>query len=110
MNIEAIREYCIGKPGVEETMPFGPDVVVYKVKGKIFLLMPLEAEQFRISIKCDPAKAIELREQYASVIPGYHLNKKHWNTVAMDGSVSFKLVKEWIDHSYELVSGAAKKR
>ncbi len=110
MDIETIREYCLSKPGVEEMLPFGPDVLVYKVKGKIFLLLALESSPLRISVKCDPDKALELREEYDAVVPGYHLNKKHWNTITIDGSFSSKLLKEWISHSYELVAGAAKKR
>jgi predicted DNA-binding protein (MmcQ/YjbR family) len=103
MDIEALRAYCLSKPAVEETLPFGPDVLVYKVGGKIFLLTPLDAEQHSFSVKCDPELVVELRERYACVQPGYHLNKKHWNTIMVDGSVSTSLLKEWIDHSYNLV-------
>lgn len=110
MNIETLRNYCLSKPGVEETLPFGPDTLVYKVKGKIFLLTGLDEESLRFNVKCDPDKAVELREEYPCVQPGYHMNKKHWNTVLVDGSVSTALVKEWIDHSYDLVSGNAKKK
>src|SRR6187549_2609290 len=104
MNIESLREYCLSKPGVEETLPFGPDTLVYKVVGKIFLLTGLDEEQLSFNVKCDPDKAIELREEFPCVQPGYHMNKKHWNTVLVDGSVADKRLKEWIDHSYELVS------
>ncbi len=103
MNIDIIREYCLSKKAVEETLPFGPDVIVFKVMNKAFLLLPLDTEDLRFNVKCDPDLAIELREQYSCVVPGYHMNKKHWNTIMVDGSVSFKLIKEWIDHSYELV-------
>ena len=103
MNIESLREYCLSKPGVEETLPFGPTTLVYKVNGKIFLLTGLDEEQLSFNVKCDPELAIELREQYPCVQPGYHMNKKHWNTVIVDGTVSNKQLKEWIDHSYDLI-------
>jgi predicted DNA-binding protein (MmcQ/YjbR family) len=103
MNIEFLREYCLSKKGVEETLPFGPDVLVFKVGGKAFLLCPLNSEDFRFNVKCDPDKAIELREEYDFVLPGYHMNKKHWNTVLVNGPVSTKLLKQWIDDSYHLV-------
>lgn len=109
MHIEAIREYCLSKPGAEEALPFGPDVLVFKINSKAFLLMPLDAEDLRFNVKCNPDLALELREQYSCVLPGYHMNKKHWNTIIADGSVTFKQIKEWIDHSYELVKGKKKK-
>lgn len=109
MNIETLREYCLSKPDAEETLPFGPDTLVYKVKGKIFLLTGLDSEEFRFNIKCDPDKAIELREEFPCVLPGWHMNKKHWNTIVVDGSVSSKQIKEWIDWSYDLVAGKNKK-
>jgi predicted DNA-binding protein (MmcQ/YjbR family) len=105
MNIETLREYCLSKPGAEETLPFGPDTLVYKVNGKMFLLTGLDQEQLSFNVKCDPAKALELREEYSCVLPGYHMNKKHWNTVLVDGSVPVRQLKEWIDWSYELVKG-----
>ena len=104
MNIETLRDYCLSKPGAEETMPFGPDTLVYKVNNKIFLLVGLDSADLRFNVKCDPDKAIELRDEYACVLPGFHMNKKHWNTVVVDGSVSNALLKEWIDHSYTLVA------
>jgi len=104
MNIEALREYCLSKPGAEETLPFGPDTLVYKVGGRIFLLTGLDSDDFRFNVKCDPDKAIELREEFPCVIPGYHMNKKHWNTIIVDGSVSTNQLKVWIDHSYQLVA------
>src|SRR5690349_21589054 len=104
MDIEYLRTYCLAKPNVEETLPFGPDVLVFKVAGKIFLLSALDEEVFRFSVKCDPELAIELRERHTCVIPGYHLNKKHWNTVIVDGTAPTALLKEWIDHSYDLVA------
>ncbi len=110
MNIETLRDYCLSKPGAEETLPFGPDTLVYKVNGKVFLLVGLDAEDLRFNVKCDPDKAIELRDEYACVLPGFHMNKKHWNTIVVDGSVSNALLKEWIDHSYSLVSPKSKKK
>jgi len=104
MNIESLREYCLSKSNVDEGLPFGPDVLVYKVGGKIFLLLSLNDEPLQFNVKCDPEVAIELREEYSCVLPGYHMNKKHWNTIVVDGSVSSKLLKEWIDHSYDLVT------
>lgn len=104
MNIESLQSYCLSKPGVEETLPFGPDTLVYKVMGKVFLLTSLDdPDGLRFNVKCDPTLAEELREEYACVLPGYHMNKKHWNTIVVDGSVSSKKLKEWIDHSYDLV-------
>lgn len=104
MNVEILRDYCLSKPDVEESFPFGPDVMVFKVGGKIFLLCSLDPEDFSFNVKCDPELAIELRERYDCVQPGYHMNKKHWNTVIPDGSVSTQQLKEWIDHSYDLVN------
>jgi predicted DNA-binding protein (MmcQ/YjbR family) len=103
MDIETLRDYCLSKAGVEETLPFGPDTLVYKVAGKAFVLTSLNADPFRFNVKCDPDLALELREQYSCVQPGYHMNKKHWNTIIADGSVSNKIIKEWIDHSYQIV-------
>ena len=108
MNIESLREYCLSKPGVEETLPFGPDTLVFKVNNKVFLLTGLDEAELRFNVKCDPDKALELREGFSCVVPGYHMNKKHWNTVVVDGSVSTQQLKEWIDHSYELVVGKKK--
>ena len=110
MNAEEIREYCLSKKGVEESFPFGNETLVFKVGNKIFLLTSLDSENFRFNVKCDPEKAIELREEFACVLPGYHMNKKHWNTVVVDGSVSTKQLKQWIDHSYDLVKVKAKSR
>ena len=109
MHIEAIRLYCLSKEGAEETLPFGPDVLVFKVNNKAFLLLPLDTEDLRFNVKCNPELALELREQYASVLPGFHMNKKHWNTIIVDGTILSKLIKEWIDHSYELVAVKKKK-
>lgn len=103
MNIDTLRAYCLAKPAVEETLPFGPDTLVFKVAGKMFLLTGLDSDPLSFNVKCDPDLAVELRERYDAVQPGYHMNKKHWNTVTVDGSVSGKLLREWIDHSYDLV-------
>jgi predicted DNA-binding protein (MmcQ/YjbR family) len=102
MNIETLREYCINKPQATEGFPFGEDTLVFKVKGKVFALANLDGD-LSINLKCDPDYAIELREKYPSVTPGYHMNKKHWNTVILDGSVPDKEVFAWIDQSYDLV-------
>lgn len=102
MNIEELREYCLRKTGVEETFPFGELTLVYKIGGKIFLITSLD-ETNTFNAKCDPERAVELRERYSEIIPGYHMNKKHWNTVSMDGSLSAKQLHEIIDHSYDLV-------
>jgi predicted DNA-binding protein (MmcQ/YjbR family) len=109
MNIETLREYCLNKQDAEETMPFGPDVLVFKVNNKAFLLLPLDTEQLRFNVKCNPELALELREEYTAVLPGYHMNKKHWNTIIVDGTIPSKLIKQWIDHSYELVATGKKK-
>lgn len=103
MDIEAFREYCLAKPGVEETLPFGPDTLVFKVMGKMFALTGLDDDEFTVNLKCDPARAQELREHYAEVRPGYHMNKKHWNTVHFEGDLDKDFLRELIDHSYDLV-------
>jgi predicted DNA-binding protein (MmcQ/YjbR family) len=102
MNIEEFRAYCLSKKGAHEDFPFGEDTLVIKVLGKMFTLANLDGS-LSINLKCDPEKAIEIREQYPSVRPGYHMDKKHWNTIYIDGSIPVKLIKEWIDHSYDLV-------
>ena len=103
MNIESLREYCLSKKAVEEGFPFGEDTLVFKVAGKIFLLTGLTNNPLQFNAKCDPDKAIELREQYVAIQPGYHMNKKHWNTITADGTLSNALLKEMIDDSYNLV-------
>ena len=104
MNIEDVRAYCLKKPEVTEGFPFGDDTLVFKLKGKIFVLANLDGD-LSLNLKCDPAMALELRERYSSVIPGYHMNKKHWNTVMINGSVPDKEIFSWIDHSYNLIAG-----
>jgi len=107
MDLEKLRSYCIDKKGVTEEFPFGEDVLVYKVVGKMFALTGFDFQS--INLKVDPEKGVELREQYQSVQPGYHMNKKHWITVLMDGSISDKNLRQWVDNSYELVvSGLTK--
>jgi len=105
MNIESLREYCIQKPGVEEGFPFGEDTLVFKVGGKIFLLTGLEAHD-SFNVKCDPERAVALREEFEEDKPGYHMNKKHWNTVSMTGRLTDVQMREMIDHSYDLVFGS----
>lgn len=102
MNIEELREYCLMKKGVTESFPFDKTTLVFKVMNKIFALTDLE-DNLGVNLKCDPEKAIDLRERHPEVIPGYHMNKKHWNTINIGGSLSDTLIKEWIDHSYDLV-------
>ncbi len=110
MNLEELREYCISKKGVEETLPFGPETLVFKVMGKAFLLTGFENNPVQFNVKCNPEKAVELREHYSCVLPGYHMNKKHWNTVIADGTATDKLLEEWIADSYNLVvEGLSKK-
>ena len=109
MNIEEFRNYCLCKAGVTEEFPFDEHILVYKVMGKMFTSANVDLFE-SINLKCDPEKAVELREQYTGVKAGYHMSKKHWNTVMMDGSVPDGLVKEWIDDSYQLVvAGLSKK-
>ncbi len=110
MNIEELRDYCLQKSHVTEELPFGPDTLVFKVAGKVFLLTGLDRPDFAFNVKCDPEKAIQLRAQYPCVQPGYHMNKTHWNTIQIDGSVSDKIVKTWIDHSYELIFDSLPKK
>jgi len=102
MNAEDIRNYCVKKPEVTESLPFNDTALVFKVNGKMFVLLDLEGE-LRISLKCDPAKAIDIRERYSSVIPGYHMNKRLWNTIYIDGTIDEHLIFQWIDDSYRLV-------
>ena len=105
MNADLIRDYSLSKEGAEESFPFGEGTLVFKCKGKIFLLLSLDADPLRFNVKCQPEKALQLREEYPdTVLPGYHMNKKHWNTVLVDGSIPLKQLKEFIDDSYALVS------
>jgi predicted DNA-binding protein (MmcQ/YjbR family) len=104
MDVISLREYCIKKKNATESFPFGEDTLVFKVNEKIFALVNLDGD-LTINLKCDPGYAIELRERHSSVIPGYHMNKKHWNTVLVDGTIPDKEIFSWIDDSYNLVSG-----
>lgn len=110
MDIELLRDYCLKKKSVTEELPFGPDVIVYKVKGKVFMLLPLDTDLLQFNVKCDPDLAVELREEYDCVKPGYHMNKKHWNTIEVDGTLNSKQLKQMIDHSYELVVQSLSKK
>jgi predicted DNA-binding protein (MmcQ/YjbR family) len=102
MNIEEFRDFCLAKAGVTEEMPFGEETLVFKVGGKIFALTDINNFN-SINLKCDPERAVELRDQYEYIKPGYHMNKKHWNTVILDSPISNILLQELIDHSYDLV-------
>ncbi|MBX2896154.1 MAG: MmcQ/YjbR family DNA-binding protein [Cyclobacteriaceae bacterium] len=102
MNVEQFRSYCLAKRGVTEAFPFGEQTMVFKVMGKMFALADVTIFE-SINLKCDPEEAMLLREQYPAVLPGYHMNKKHWNTVLMNEGLPDKLVKKWIDDSYKLV-------
>jgi predicted DNA-binding protein (MmcQ/YjbR family) len=103
MNAEEIRDYCLAKKEVTEGMPFGPNVLVFRVCNKMFLLLAFDSNPLQFNAKCDPQKAIELREKYNSIIPGYHMSKIHWNTIIVDGELSVSLIKEQIDNSYKLI-------
>lgn len=109
MNVEAVRDYCLLKTNVEESSPFGPETLVFKVNGKIFVLLPID-DATSLNAKCDPERAIELRESHAAIIPGFHMSKKHWNTIRFNEDVSDKLIFELIDHSYSLVAKKNKKQ
>lgn len=110
MTIGEITDYCLAKDNVEESFPFGEDTLVFKVKGKMFLLMGLSGDPLQFNVKCDPAKALQLREKYPCVLPGYHMNKIHWNTIVVDGALDRRTLREMIDHSYELVSAGKPKK
>ncbi len=109
MNIEELREYCLSKKGATECFPFDEVTLVFKIGEKMFALTNLDGD-LSINLKCDPEKAIELREKYPTVKPGYHMNKKLWNTVEMDDTVKDSLIKEWIDDSYQLVFDSLTKK
>ena len=103
MNPAALREHCLSFPGAEETVPFGPETSVFKVGGKMFALSQLGADSLRVSLKCEPELAEALREAHAAVLPGYHLSKRHWNTVIIDGSIPGNAIRDMIEDSYDLV-------
>jgi predicted DNA-binding protein (MmcQ/YjbR family) len=103
VNAEALRDYCLSLKGAAETFPFGPKVSVFKVSGKMFALSILDQVPLRISLKCEPELAEQLRATHPAVLPGYHLNKRHWNTVIIDGSLTEQMINEMIEDSYDLV-------
>jgi predicted DNA-binding protein (MmcQ/YjbR family) len=103
VNAEALRDYCLSLNGASETFPFGPKASVFKVSGKMFALSILDQVPLRVSLKCEPELAEQLRATHAAVLPGYHLNKRHWNTVIIDGSLADQTIKDMIEDSYDLV-------
>lgn len=109
-DLEKFRAYCLQKKGVSEEFPFGPETLVYKVMGKIFAITGLDNEGFQFNIKCDPEIINDVRAKYPAVQPGYHMNKQHWNTVHVDGSIATKELLKMIDDSYELVIQALPKK
>ena len=111
MNIDTYRNYCLAKKGVTEDLPFGPDNLVFRVMGKMFSIASLDEIPLRANLKCDPERALELREHYEeNILPGYHMNKQHWNTLVMDASLDPKLIFDLIDHSYDLIVGSLTKK
>ena len=110
MEADEIRDYCLAKQDVTEGFPFGPSALVFKTGGKMFLLMMLDEVPLCVNLKCDPEKALDLREAYACVLPGYHMNKKHWNTVIVEPGLPPEVLREWIDDSYDLVRPSRKGR
>ena len=110
MNIEELRDYCLSLKGTSDEFPFDEVTLVLKVQGKMFALIPLDNPETQISLKCDPERAISLREQYDAIVPAWHFNKKHWNTVLIDPSISQKFLCELINHSYELVIAGLPKK
>ena len=103
MNVESLRQYCLSMKAATEDLPFGPDTLVFRVMGKIYALMSLDAELCQVNLKCDPDYALELREQYADIVPGYHMNKKHWNTVYCENALDAALIRQLVQHSYDLI-------
>lgn len=110
MNIEDLRTYCLSKKGSSEDLPFDDVTLVFRVMGKIFAITPLDSEIPTVNLKCDPERAISLRTEYENaILPGFHMNKKHWNTVSLDEGLGQTLIKELVDHSYDLVAQSLKK-
>ncbi len=109
MNIEQLRDYCMSKKGVTEGFPFGPDTLVFKVMGKVFLITGMDTP-LQMNVKSDPEEAIALREEHPEVQPGYHMNKKHWNTVTVGGNLPDSLVIKMIDDSYALIIAGMNKK
>jgi predicted DNA-binding protein (MmcQ/YjbR family) len=110
MDAVALRACCLEQGGAFEDFPFTPEHSVFKVAGKLFAISALEREPLEVSVKCEPELAVELRNSYPAIRPGYHLNKRHWNTVTLDGSISDQLVRDMIEDSYDLVVSALPKR
>ncbi|MFK8164854.1 MAG: MmcQ/YjbR family DNA-binding protein [Lewinella sp.] len=111
MMLDELRDYCLAKAAVTEELPFGPDTLVFKVAGKMFALTGLDEVDLRVNLKCDPERSVQLRERHEEIKPGWHMNKKHWNTVYIeDGDLRDELVYELIDHSYELVKSSLTKK
>ena len=104
MDIEELRLFCLSFPGAAESFPFGPETLVFKSGKKIFALVSLDEVPYTFNVKCDPEKAIELREQYPCVLPGYHMNKKYWNTIVVDGSLTAPMLRQFVTDSYHLVT------
>ena len=104
MDFETLRKFLLGKPGASEEFPFGPSAMVFKVRGKMFALIAVKETPLRINLKCDPELALHLRGLYDAVQPGYHMNKNHWNTVTIDGSIPDEDILTMIDDSYDLVA------
>jgi len=104
MDLAQFREYCLGKACATEGMPFGPDVLVFKIGGKMFALTALDEMPTIVNLKCDPDLALELRDRYEQVTPGYHMNKRHWNSVEIEGGLPDAALRKMIDHSYDLVA------
>ena len=106
MDAAGLRAWCLGRPGAVQEFPFGPESSVFKVAGKMFALSALERTPLEVSVKCEPELAVGLRRSYPAIRPGYHLNKRHWNTITLDGSLSDRLVCEFVEDSYDLVVSA----
>jgi len=109
MDLTQFREYCLSKARATESTPFGPDVLVFKVGGKIFALAALDEMPTIVNLKCDPDLALDLRDRYEQVTPGYHMNKRHWNSVEIEGGIPDAALRKMIDHSYDLVAGSLPK-
>lgn len=110
MDVDVVRDYLLGKPEALEDFPFGPVVAVMKVRGKMFATLGEESGEGRMNLKCDPGQALALRDIFAAVLPGYHMNKKHWNTIKLDGSIPEGEIQRMIDHSFALVVGGLSKK
>jgi predicted DNA-binding protein (MmcQ/YjbR family) len=110
MDATALRRWCLRQPGAVEEFPFGPETSVFKVGGKMFALSALDGAPLRVSVKCEPELAVDLRNSYDAIRPGYHLNKRHWNTLTLDGSLPDQLVRDLIEDSYDLIVSALPKR